>query len=45
MYSLSSIRFLVGSGEENHEDFDDSMKDPDWIPEQDVNNNITTTRI
>jgi hypothetical protein len=33
------------SGEENHEDFDDSMKDPDWIPEQDVNNNITTTRI
>jgi hypothetical protein len=27
------------SGEENHIDFDDSMKDPDWIPEQDVNNN------
>lgn len=27
------------SGEENHEDFDDYMKDPDWIPEQDVNNN------
>jgi hypothetical protein len=27
------------SGEENHENFDDSMKDPDWIPEQDVNNN------
>ena len=27
------------SGEENHEHFDDSMKDPDWIPEQDVNNN------
>lgn len=26
------------SGEENHEHFDDSMKDPDWIPEQDVNN-------